>query len=916
MADGAEFETMFEADGEAGQAEAGALLPLPPTPHPEQRPEVNATAKSKKRKQRAGFLAPRMRRMNQRFEQKCRKVLDRIYGQAKTQGETTWLAEQKADDAKVKKMLDHYRKIIASAEDTKKARFMVAQYTEVYKTEQGVENIDAGKMMWEDKAIDYWKTTPGGALGADEAKAKWDDMAANYKERKMSMDMGGPNPKKPMQLRVFMGKHVNFKNAATIEKHIERAEASIKNRLRKSGTMGTGASSSEMQNVAIGMVSSGSGQAFSQVGMQLPDVTVLGRRDDDEDADFKEDPMDAAAGNKGGKGGNKRPRGGTGGRDEVEPKTARAVVGKPKAKWVDIAGEVNAARRTLRTQMNTAQSSTNDLHSKLKASNDDINSMDEAKKKLFRGVLALAQVRFQAIGHAQPAPGPQASPEKAAADGASSELASQQLGQMPPCGSQNFVDELDGASSIDGIKEITNIFQTNKAPTTDLINCCNKALNDIARAKKTIDKKSSMASQQAAVPVKLESATVELFEIAPQIGQEITAFPVAADGVDFSAPFIVGVSQNKEAFEKIDVVTAQITHFTKLVAKFEQKIRKEKDGRTSCKVPESAQSSVREYAKTCIKDIIVDSAAPEKVRGGMAPNIFAVMFGVGSFGTEKEFLPSLRFGISGARKIAVTELPTLAAFMESQKVDIAKLQMPDFNSYRRGFIFAVRVAGQASLGFRAGAADPDDKGVERLKKIKVSKEKAGKDASCQNEWITALTPQDELAGGICQGLGSDRTLERQRYFPPRVAVPAASSPRSPGGPPARPQRADAAARGGGQPEPEALALAPPSSLLVAQAPVAERVVRSLKTVRWRGRRRASSGPYEAATSDCAVCLEAFAEGELLPQLPACRHLFHRGCLEPWLARRGSCPRCRAPVDAALDAAQQAAEDGARALAAE
>ncbi|CAK0794149.1 unnamed protein product, partial [Prorocentrum cordatum] len=647
------------------------------------------------------------------------------------------------------------------------------------------------------------------------AKAKWDDMAANYKERKIPMDMDGPNPKKPMQLRVFMGKNVNFKNAATIEKHIERAEASIKKpteekwdnlrgkTFRNFDKMGTGPSSSDMQDVAIGIVSSGSGQAFSQVGMQLPDVTILGRRDDDEDADFKEDPKDATAGNKDGKDGNKRPHGDTGGHDEVESKTARTVVGKPKAKakWVDIAGAVNAARWTLRTQMSKVQSSTNDLYSKLKASIDDINSMDEAKKKLIRGELAVAQVRFQAIGHvtdtaqqeldsyirtfeAQPAR-PQASPEKAAADGTSSELASQQLGQMPPCGSYkqlvlqstlaNFVDELDGASS-DSIKEITNTFQTKKAPITDLINCCSKALDDIAKAKKTIDKKSSKASQQATVPVKLEAAAVQLFEIAPQIGQEITTYPVAADGVDFSASFIVGISQNKEAFEKIDVVTTQITDFTKLIAKFEQKIRKEQDGRMSCKVPESVQSSVREYAKTCIKDIIVDSAAPEKVRGGMAPNIFAIMSGVDSFGTEKEFVPSLRFGISGVRKIVVTELPTLAAFMESQKVDIAKFQMPDFNSYLRGmtkhaieqyktsggvlfhatvdgataaylpagFIFAERVVGQASLGFRVGVANPDGKGVERLKKIKASKEKAGKDASCQNEWITALTRGDAI----------------------------------------------------------------------------------------------------------------------------------------------------------------------------
>eukprot|EP00931_Biecheleriopsis_adriatica_P021957 TRINITY_DN14220_c0_g1_i1.p1 TRINITY_DN14220_c0_g1~~TRINITY_DN14220_c0_g1_i1.p1 ORF type:complete len:173 (-),score=25.24 TRINITY_DN14220_c0_g1_i1:104-622(-) len=106
---------------------------------------------------------------------------------------------------------------------------------------------------------------------------------------------------------------------------------------------------------------------------------------------------------------------------------------------------------------------------------------------------------------------------------------------------------------------------------------------------------------------------------------------------------------------------------------------------------------------------------------------------------------------------------------------------------------------------------------------------------------------------------------------------------------------------------------------VAQIPVDRAVAQTLQEVVFRRQalRRAGCrrgrGPYgsaeEASSSQtlCPVCLEPFKEGERLLQLPSCGHLFHRNCLEPWMARRGSCPSCRAPVDAAMHAAQQAAE---------
>ena len=42
---------------------------------------------------------------------------------------------------------------------------------------------------------------------------------------------------------------------------------------------------------------------------------------------------------------------------------------------------------------------------------------------------------------------------------------------------------------------------------------------------------------------------------------------------------------------------------------------------------------------------------------------------------------------------------------------------------------------------------------------------------------------------------------------------------------------------------------------------------------------------------CAVCLEEFGEGTEVTSMPCC-HLFHHGCIVPWLKSHNSCPMCR------------------------
>lgn len=47
--------------------------------------------------------------------------------------------------------------------------------------------------------------------------------------------------------------------------------------------------------------------------------------------------------------------------------------------------------------------------------------------------------------------------------------------------------------------------------------------------------------------------------------------------------------------------------------------------------------------------------------------------------------------------------------------------------------------------------------------------------------------------------------------------------------------------------------------------------------------------------NCAICLETFYKGDDVRKLKPCKHIFHRGCIDLWMLRSGSCPNCKGLV---------------------
>ncbi|XP_061364280.1 RING-H2 finger protein ATL40-like [Gastrolobium bilobum] len=57
---------------------------------------------------------------------------------------------------------------------------------------------------------------------------------------------------------------------------------------------------------------------------------------------------------------------------------------------------------------------------------------------------------------------------------------------------------------------------------------------------------------------------------------------------------------------------------------------------------------------------------------------------------------------------------------------------------------------------------------------------------------------------------------------------------------------------------------------------------------------------DASVIECAVCLSALEDEEMVRLLPNCKHTFHVGCIDTWLASHSTCPICRTKAEPRLE----------------
>ena len=141
--------------------------------------------------------------LNQTVDKDCKKALDVISKKARQQSKVEWFKSVKADPKKLKSLVTSYRQASQEAEKAgqKKSTWNLAEYLEEVRASSETVGTSRGKMMWQDQAIEFWRSTDGGSLTKQEAASKWDELVATYEALGIPNDQKGP-AKASLRLRI------------------------------------------------------------------------------------------------------------------------------------------------------------------------------------------------------------------------------------------------------------------------------------------------------------------------------------------------------------------------------------------------------------------------------------------------------------------------------------------------------------------------------------------------------------------------------------------------------------------------------------------------------------------------------------------------------------------------------------------
>eukprot|EP00439_Symbiodinium_sp_Y106_P085503 s444_g28.t1 len=239
------------------------------------------------------------------------------------------------------------------------------------------------KMMWEEEAIQFWESVPGGSMSRAAAKSKWDNMKENIEVENLITDTEGPK-QAPLRIRIHTGDVINFEGTYGRSKQLgcmwrvdavsnqkkKATEAEVQKMARTLMVNHDSAPGSmDLHDAARGMVGSHDMEGLSST---LADVEALapdseGSEPEKDDAEQDED-------------------------EDVELKL------KPKkAKWWDRDRHVNKAHKTLMTAYEKLYESASSQLSKCKEVEKEVSALPRKDKKIVEGDLAILQSRYACL---------------------------------------------------------------------------------------------------------------------------------------------------------------------------------------------------------------------------------------------------------------------------------------------------------------------------------------------------------------------------------------------------------------------------------------------------------------------------------------------------------------------------------------
>ena len=141
--------------------------------------------------------------LNQTVDKDCKKALDVIAKKARQQGKVEWFKGVKTDPKKLRSLVTSYRQASQEAEKAgqKKSTWNLAEYIEEVRASSETVGTSRGKMMWQEQAIEFWRSTDGGSHTKQEAVSKWEELVATYEALGIPHDQKDP-AKASLRLRI------------------------------------------------------------------------------------------------------------------------------------------------------------------------------------------------------------------------------------------------------------------------------------------------------------------------------------------------------------------------------------------------------------------------------------------------------------------------------------------------------------------------------------------------------------------------------------------------------------------------------------------------------------------------------------------------------------------------------------------